>query len=127
MFTYNFTKICPKFLKYAKIFCVAPFMWTRLNNGSISKIVITPWLARSPALFNLEIFAGIWFLLLQINRLQYSFHEENTAMLSFLYVVVSCGAVTITLSLQFYRKQEELANVFVAWLNFLQKIHSKIL
>lgn len=125
MLTENFFKICPLFLKYAEIFCVAPFCWTHLKNSKRDKIEITAWLIYSFALFNLEIFVGIWFMLLQICRLKYSFCEENAAMLSFLYVMVSCGAVTITLSLQFYRKNADLANVFVAWIHFLQTFRGK--
>lgn len=114
------------FLKYAQTFCATPIAMKSSEGLQSFQVLITPRLVFAFEFFIFELFLYMCFLLVQIYRVKYFYPKpDSTVILSFTYVVLLCTLLTLTVALQIHRKREELANVFVAWLGFLQKIKSK--
>lgn len=114
------------FFKHAKIFLVTPIGLKVSADCKANKFYISIWLIRSLEFFIAEVFLYLLFLVVQIYLVRpLYFANENTLILSFMYVLLLCMVLTQALAVQLHRKREVFPSYFVAWLGLLLQVQSK--
>lgn len=112
-------------LSYSAFFMAFPAHWQSSSTPSKGRLVITSNLKHRYTIFVTFIYSYSAYLLIQVIYQKTTGHG-NAIPFYFLYAFFLCALFFCVVTLQTYRKMEEIRNYLIGWFQFLWRAQSKL-